>query len=71
LAVSRQRTEQAMSGRTISDEDAEAIAAALEDRLMKKFYADLGKGVWGMVWKVIVGGIVAVAAYGYFQGGKS
>lgn len=59
-----------MSQRTISDEDAEAIAAALEERLMRKFYADLGKGVWAMAWKALIVLIVGIAGYGYMTHGK-
>lgn len=54
--------------RTITDDDVEAIAAALESRLAKKFYYDLGKGVWGIVWKALVGVVLAIAAYGAVKG---
>lgn len=48
--------------RTLSDEDVNAIAAALEKRLENKFYRDLGRGFWGLVWKAILGFLVFVAA---------
>lgn len=50
--------------RTLTEADVEAIASALEAKLVKKFYLDLGKGVWDVAWKVIVGGLIALAAYG-------
>lgn len=53
-----------MSERTLSDADVEAIANALEERIVKKFYLDLGKGVFDVVWKVLVGGLIMIAAYG-------
>ena len=56
--------------RTLTDEDVKAIADALEKKLINKFYADLGKGVWGLVWKAIVTGIIIIAAYGAAKGGK-
>jgi hypothetical protein len=57
--------------RQISDEDVTAIVEALEGRLTDKFYRDLGKGLWGLFWKAVVGAIVFVAAYGALKtGGK-
>lgn len=50
--------------RLLSDADVEAIAAALEKRLTNKFYRDLGKGFWGLVWKALLGFLVFVAAQG-------
>jgi hypothetical protein len=56
--------------RTLTDADVEAIAAALERKIIANFYSDLGKGVWGIAWKVLVGAILAVAAYGAVKGIK-
>jgi hypothetical protein len=53
--------------RNLTDADAEAIAQALQVRLKNEFYQDVGKGVWGIAWKVIVAMIVAIAAYGASQ----
>lgn len=50
--------------RTLSDADVEAIAKVLETRLSNKFYRDLGRGFWGIVWKAILGFLVFVAAQG-------
>lgn len=55
--------------RNLTDADVEAIAQALQVRLKNEFYQDLGKGVWGIAWKVIVAIIISVAAYGAAKGG--
>lgn len=58
-------------GRSLTDEDAKAIAAALademEDRLVKRFYHNLGRGLWGLIWKGILLLMLGLAAYGGFQ----
>ena len=55
--------------RQLTDEDVTAIVDALEGRLTDKFYRDLGKGLWGLFWKAIIGAIVFVAAYGALKSG--
>lgn len=55
--------------RSLSDADVTAIVDAIEERLTDKFYRDVGKGLWGMVWKAFVGALVFVAAYGAFKYG--
>lgn len=50
--------------RTLTEADVQAIAVALEKRLENKFYRDLGRGFWGLVWKVAIGFLVFVAAQG-------
>ena len=54
--------------RTITDADAEAIAVAFECRVERRFFLNLGKGTWAIVWRVLVGGMIALAAYGTFKG---
>jgi len=57
--------------RQLSDSDVTAIVDALEVRLTDKFYRDLGKGLWGLVWKALIGALVFIAAYGAIKyGGK-
>lgn len=59
-----------MSGpRILSDEDVDAIAAALENRLEERFMVNLGKGVWGLFWKALIVLLVAIAAYGAVKTG--
>jgi hypothetical protein len=50
--------------RNLTEADADAVAAALEARLVKRFYLNLGMGVWGLVWKSLLIVIVGLAAYG-------
>lgn len=50
--------------RKLTDEDVLAIVDALETRVTDKFYRDLGKGLWGLVWKTLVALMLFVAAYG-------
>lgn len=57
-----------MSDRNLTDEDVEAIVAALTSKVKQEFYEDLGRGVWSIAWKVVVGAIVAVAALGAHKG---
>ena len=56
--------------RSLTDADVEAIVDALEGRLAKKIYNDVGKGVLGMVWKGVLVALVWLAAYGAAKGMK-
>lgn len=56
--------------RQLSDADVTAIVDALETRLTDKFYRDVGKGIWGIVWKAILSAMLFVAAYGAFKYGS-
>lgn len=55
-------------GRTLTDEDIEAVADALEDRIVNRFYKNLGRGVFGLAWKGLVTAAIALSAYGAVQG---
>lgn len=55
---------EAKGSRTLTDADVEAIAEALQTKIEKRFYQDLGRGIWGLVWKATLGFIVFVAAQG-------
>lgn len=50
--------------RSLSDEDVTAIVDGLESRLTDKFYRDVGKGLWGLVWKGLLTAMLFLAAYG-------
>lgn len=50
--------------RTLTDADVDAIAEKLLQAGAKRFYLEAGRGLWGLVWKVIVVALVALAAYG-------
>ena len=59
-----------MSDRNLTDDDVAAIVDALSARVKLEFYADLGRGVWGLVWKTVVGALIGLAAYGSVKGYK-
>lgn len=63
-------SELATAERTLTDADAEAIAAALERRVTKRFYEDLGRGLWAWVWRGVVAGLIGFAAYSGMKGLK-
>lgn len=53
-----------MSRRTLSDEDVQAIAEALERQLASRLVTHAGKGVLKLAWKGMVLLIVWLAVYG-------
>jgi hypothetical protein len=53
--------------RTLSDADVQAIVDAMEVRLTRRFYLNLGRGVWGLVWRGVLGVLLLLAAYGAGQ----
>lgn len=57
-----------MSERNLTDEDVQAIVNALSVRVKQEFYEDLGRGMWSVAWKVIVGTLITIAAYGSIKG---
>lgn len=59
-----------MTERTLSDADVEAIAEKVLETWEAKFYGNLGKGVWSVIWKLAVGAMIAVASWGAATGGK-
>jgi hypothetical protein len=56
--------------RKLTDADIDAIVDRFENKVAERFYGDLGRGVWGVVWKAIVAVIVGIAAYGSLKGMK-
>lgn len=59
-----------METRNLTEADVEAIVSALTAKVKQEFYADLGRGVWAIVWKAVVGLVVGLAAYGSLKGYK-
>lgn len=53
-----------MGNRTLSDEDVKAIAAQIESGITQRFQLNVGRGVLGLVWKVVIWTLIATAAYG-------
>lgn len=56
--------------RTLTDEDVEAVADKLLEKIESKVYHDMGKGLWGIVSKILLAGTIGLAAYGALSGGK-
>jgi hypothetical protein len=54
--------------RTLSDADIEAMTTAFERRMEERFYNNLGKGLWGIIWKAVLVAAIAIAAYGAAKG---
>ena len=44
--------------------DVIALANEIEKRMVDRFYNDLGRGVWGVTWRVLMMAVLAIAAYG-------
>jgi len=42
------------NGRSLTDGDVKAIVDSLETRMVEKFRADVGRGVIGTVWRVLI-----------------
>lgn len=64
--------EDGKSKRLLSDADVEAIAVAMadkmEDRLMQRFYLNLGRGMWDLMKKGAFVALLTLAAWGAFTG---
>lgn len=50
--------------RNLTDADAKAIAREVRNLVVEEFYQDIGKGVWGVIWRTIVAGLLLLAAWG-------
>jgi len=49
-----------MEERNLTDADVKALATEFKNQ----FYSNLGKGVWSLVWKAMIGVLIALAYYG-------
>jgi hypothetical protein len=54
----------------LTEADVQAIAKALEARIVARFYTRLGQGVWGFVWKSMVIVLVSFAVWGAVKYGQ-
>lgn len=54
--------------RTLTSADVEAITEALREKVIEEFYQDLGRGIWGLVWRGVVIAMVSIAAWGAIKG---
>ena len=68
-ATSEKRTVERRQ-RSLTDADVDAIVNKLEERVTTRFYSDLGRGVWAYCKKMILLGMLAIAAYGAWNSGK-
>lgn len=56
-----------MPDRHLTEADVQAIVDAMEVKLTKRFYTNIGKGVWGLAWRAVVTLLLLLAAYGAGQ----
>jgi hypothetical protein len=56
--------------RNLTNGDVIALANEIEKRMVDRFYNDLGRGVWGVTWRVLMMTVLAIAAYGSIKGIK-
>jgi hypothetical protein len=50
--------------RVLTDDDVNAIASALEGKIVNRFYRRFGEGVFALVWRGIIAIALFVAAFG-------
>lgn len=50
--------------RSLTEDDVEALACALEKRIVGRFYINVGKGLVAYIWKAVLWILVLLAAYG-------
>ncbi|WP_175845336.1 hypothetical protein [Burkholderia arboris] len=53
-----------MGNRTLTEDDVKAIAEQIESGITQRFQLNIGRGILGLVWRVFMYALVAVAAYG-------
>ncbi|AMU17561.1 hypothetical protein ABWH74_001256 [Burkholderia vietnamiensis] len=53
-----------MGNRTLTEDDVKAIAEQIESGITQRFQLNVGRGILGLVWRVFMYALVAVAAYG-------
>lgn len=49
---------------TLSEDDRQAIADLVFKKFEENFFLNVGRGVWKIVWRGIVIGVIVLAAYG-------
>jgi len=54
--------------RNLTEDDVHAVVDELERRIVERFFSNVGKGVWNLVWRTLVVLMVVVAAYGAAKG---
>jgi len=56
--------------RNLTEEDVNAVVDELERRIVERFFSNVGKGVWNLVWRALVVVMAVIAAYGATKGMK-
>ena len=54
--------------RSLTEDDVNAVVDELERRIVERFFSNVGKGVWQLVWRALVALMVMLAAYGAIKG---
>lgn len=54
--------------RKLNDEDVKALVDEIESRFEKRFYLNIGHGVWSIAWRLAIACVLFVAAYGSYKG---
>ena len=54
--------------RNLTDADIEALADAIETRMLGRFYGNIGRGFMSIVWKGAIIILLFLAAYGQYGG---
>ncbi len=52
----------------LTEEDREDIAERVFEKFKDEFFRNVGKGVWRVVWKSIIVGMIVLSAYGLGKG---
>jgi hypothetical protein len=50
--------------RNLTEDDVVAVVDELERRIVERFFSNVGKGVWQLVWRALIALMVLLAAYG-------
>ncbi|MEF9444382.1 hypothetical protein OWS73_21395 [Burkholderia sp. 1B3(2022)] len=59
-----------MGNRTLTEDDVKAIAEQIESGITQRFQLNVGRGVLGLVWRVVLYALLMTAAYGAGGGFK-
>jgi hypothetical protein len=54
--------------RHLTEDDVHAVVDELERRIVERFFSNVGKGVWNLVWRALVVLMAVIAAYGAAKG---
>ncbi|MDB5807022.1 MAG: hypothetical protein JWN73_4344 [Betaproteobacteria bacterium] len=54
--------------RNLTEDDVNAVVDELERRIVERFFSNVGKGVWQLVWRALIALMVLLAAYGATKG---